>query len=212
MKSLVFLSIIAFSFDTYGGVFTVPHFVESGSFAIGLEPELTLTHGAGLGANLRYTHGITEFNNLSLFIGTGIGPRRFRLGLDFSFDIFPDVEGQPGIGIAPHLMYYRVKRTLAVDGVEKVDEGGKFEAGLIPYIHKTFSPKKSEVEPFLAIPFGMTFEKDLNDTGSLKAVTEAAVVVGSQFSSSEHFRYTIEIGVAIQNTESYVSGGFSFYY
>ena len=44
------------------GVFTLPHFVPAGDWALGLEPELTLTSGAGLGANVKFTHGLTELN------------------------------------------------------------------------------------------------------------------------------------------------------
>ena len=182
------------STPTQAGVFGIPHFVAPGKSALGVEPELTLSDGAGIGANLKYTYGMSDLNNVTAIIGTGSGPRRFRVGGSMTFDFFPDVEGQPGIGLATQGVYYNLK------------EHGQFELTAVPYIHKSFmNDGKDPVEPFLAFPFGLAFA-----SGVYKATTNIAV--GAIFKASEKINYVTEVGVAINNAESYVSGGFLYYF
>ncbi len=178
--------------QAHAGVFALPRFVPQGEHAVGFEPELTLTNGAGLGANLKYTYGATELNNLTAIVGTGGGPRQFRVGSSFSFDFFPDLDSQPGIGVAVQGLYYRLK------------VNGQFEATLIPYVHKTFVNQENEVEPYLSVPFGMGFA-----SGTYKMISN--FVIGAIFKNSERLRYVTEVGVAINNAETYVSGGVIFY-
>ncbi len=73
----------------------------------------------------------------------------------------------------------------------------------MPYLHKTFGTQGGEVEPFLSIPFGMGFEG-----GRYRAL--ATVVVGTMFKNTEHIRYSLELGVAANNTQSYISGGVAY--
>ncbi|MCM2277453.1 MAG: hypothetical protein NDJ89_05205 [Oligoflexia bacterium] len=175
------------------GTFNIPHFVEPGSYAAGLEPELTLTNGAGLGANAKFSYGLTELLNAGAVLGIGAGPRRFRAGANLTLDFFPDIDGQPGIGIAATGVYYRLR------------DSGQFELNGVPYIHKAFGTKAGEVEPFAAIPIGMAFNE-----GRYRAL--AALNVGALFKTTEHFRYVLEFGIAINNTESTVSGGVVYYH
>ena len=178
--------------DAWAGVFSTPHFVAPGEYSLGVEPEVTLTSGAGLAANLRYTHGVSDFGNATAIIGSGGGPRRFRLGGNLTFDLFPDIEGQPGIGVAGQALYVRLPHA------------GKMEFTAIPYIHKTFVFQSSEVEPFFAFPFGASLSES-----NYEAIS--AVAVGALFKNSENFRFVIELGIAVNHTESYVSGGFVYY-
>lgn len=175
------------------GVFNLPHFVQPGSFAIGLEPELTLSNGAEIGINLKYTHGLTDLVNVQGVLGTGSGDQRFRAGGSLVFDFFPDIEGQPGIGIATEALYYRVPNA------------GLLQVRAIPYIHKTFVNQGNEIEPYFSIPFGLAFS-----SGEYQAVSNIAI--GSMFKNVEHLRYVLEVGVAINNAETYVSGGLVYYY
>jgi len=175
------------------GVFNLPHFVTPGEFAIGVEPELTLSNGAGIGVNLKYTHGLSELMNATAVLGTGGGPRKFRTGANLTFDFFPDVEGQPGIGIGTQALYVRTR------------SGGRLELTGIPYIHKSFSTGDGAVDPFFAVPTGMAF-KD----GQYEVIS--TVTVGSLFKSSEHVQYVMEVGIALNNTDSYISGGLVYYH
>jgi hypothetical protein len=185
------------SLPVHAGVFNIPGFVEQGDFAVGIEPEVTFTNGAGVGGNLKYTHGITTFSNLSAIVGTGTGARKFRVGSSLSFDFFPDVDKQPGIGIATQLLYQRL------------GDSGQLELTFIPYLHKTFVPSGSggehPVDPFVAVPFGWAFTN-----GSYKPIS--TLVVGAAFHTSESFRVITEFGIAINNAETYLSGGFAYYH
>lgn len=192
-KNIIFSVLIAFfSLTSQAGVFTTAHFINQGSHAIGVEPEVTLSNGAGAAVNLRYTYGATDLNNLTAIIGNGGGPRRFRFGGNFTFDFFPDVDKQPGIGIAAQGMYYRTP------------EDGMLETTLVPYIHKSFKSDSNDIEPFLAFPFGIHFKN-----GKYEATSNLAI--GSIFKASEQLRYVTEIGIAVNHSETYVSGGLIYY-
>jgi hypothetical protein len=183
---------------SHAGVFNIPHFITPDEFAIGFEPELSLGDEAGLGFNIKYTHGLGDLVNAQAIIGTSGGSRKFRAGGNLVFDFFPDIEGQPGIGIALQSVYYRLK--------ESSQDKGQLELTAIPYIHKAFVlPQGSEVEPFFSLPIGAGFS-----SGRYRAIS--TVTVGALFKNNEHIRYTLELGVAVNNTDSYVSGGFTYYH
>ena len=190
---------LPFSMIARAGVFDLPQFVQPGNFAIGVEPELVLTDGAGLAVNAKYTQGVSDLVNVQGLIGTGGGPRQFRVGANMKFDFFPDIEGQPGIGLAAQAIYYRLSDNAG-------NNTGMFETTGIPYVHKTFVSDKNEIDPFLAIPIGLQFAD-----GNYKATSTLSF--GSMFrTDNQSIRYTVEVGVAINNSESYVSGGITYYH
>ena len=179
----------------YGGSFTTVHFVNPGKFAIGLEPEMILTGGAGVGANLRYTQGLNDLMNATVILGNGAGPRKFRGGGNVTMDFFPDLEGQPGLGLALQGMYFRI------------DEGSQVDLTLAPYVHKTFMQGgKNEIEPFFTVPFGLSLLSD----STWRATS--TLTVGAIFKTTEHFRTVIEAGFGVSNAESYLSGGVAYYH
>lgn len=180
--------------SSVAGVFDLVHFLEPGDFSLGLEPQLNLSNGTGLGANLKYTQGLNEFMNVAGILGTSSGERKFRLGGQLTFDFFPDVEGQPGIGVTTSAIYHRFT------------EYGQMEFMAIPYIHKAFrSSNNEEIEPFLAVPVGVALSQ-----GRYQAMS--SVSLGSLFKSSEHLRFVLEMGVAVNNSQSYLSGGVVYYH
>lgn len=176
------------------GVFNIPHFVEPGNFALGLEPELTLSPSAGMGFNAKFTQGLNELMNLQGILGTGGGPRKFRIGGNLTWDFVPDIEGQPGIGLATQALYYRVPDT------------GRLELTGIPYIHKNF-PQEGEqgIDPFFALPIGFAFSE-----GNYQAISTA--VVGALWKKSEHLSYSTEMGININHATTYFSGGIIYYH
>lgn len=179
--------------DTQAGVFNLPHFVTPGEFAMGFEPELYFSNGSGVGTNVKYTQGLTDLINVTGIIGTGGGPRGFRAGASFMLDFFPDIEGQPGIGLGGQSLYYRVS------------DLGVLELTAIPYIHKTIISSGHEVEPFFALPIGFAFSN-----GEYQNTSTA--VVGAMFKTWDRVRTTLEFGVAINHAETYFSGGFTYYH
>lgn len=176
------------------GVVTTSHFVQPGQWAIGFEPELILTNGAGVGGNMRFTQGITDLNNVTGIIGTGSGPRLFRVGANMTFDLFPDIDAQPGIGIAGQAMYYRLK-----------GNADQVELTVLPYFHKTFQSGGTEIEPYTALPIGMAF---LN--GQYQGISQ--IVLGTMIKNTENIRYSMELGLAINNTETYFSAGVTYFH
>jgi hypothetical protein len=175
------------------GIFNTVHFVEPGKSAIGLEPEFTTSDGAGLGFNAKFTQGISDLMDAAGFIGTGSGPRNFRVGGDLVFDFFPDIDRQPGIGLLTRAVYYRIPYT------------GRLDVIAAPYIHKAMlTSGKDEVDPFFAVPIGMEF-----DNGNYHATSQ--LVFGSMFKASEQIRYSLELGINLNYTETYISGGITFY-
>jgi hypothetical protein len=186
--------LISLTVPAQAGVFNIPHFVEPGNFALGLEPELFLTPSAGLGANLKYTQGLNDLMNFQGIVGAGGGPRHFRIGGNITWDFVPDIEGQPGIGLATQALYYRIP------------DAGRLELTGIPYIHKNFPQGEGEgVDPYFAFPIGFAFTD-----GEYQAISTA--VVGVLWKKSEHLSYTTELGVNINRAATYFSGGITFYH
>lgn len=179
----------------WAGVFDLPRFVLPGNFAIGFEAEVPIQDGAGIGANFRYRHGLNDLLNVYGVLGTGTGPRQFRAGGGAVFDFFPDFEGQPGIGVAAQGVYYRLRGDI-----------GFLELTVAPYIHKSFATGGGwEVEPYFAFPFGLGFMSD-----EWSGVGTAAL--GGIFRNDTRLNYVFEIGIAVNNTPTYFSGGISYHY
>ena len=192
LASVLGFVLIAVPTPAYSGLGTLTHFIPAGEMSLGADVDLTLTSGAGVAGNLKYTQGVNELVNVTALLGTGSGPRRFRVGGNMLIDFIPDMESQPGMGFAIQGLYYRLPNS------------GQLELTGIPYIHKTYRSGNNEIEPFLGIPLGASFSE-----GRYRAL--AQLVIGSMFKSSEKFRYTLEFGVAVNNTESYLAGGIAYY-
>jgi hypothetical protein len=176
------------------GVFNTPEFVPQGKVGLGLEPVFTLSDGAGVGINARYTQGLTDFLDANAILGTGTGPRRFRVGGNLVFDFVPDMENQPGMGIAAQAIYYRQPNN------------GLLELTGIPYLHKSFSGGEmgGTIDPFLAVPIGFNFsDGTYNVTWTL--------AFGAMLKRNEHLGYVAEVGIGLNNAETYLSGGIAYY-
>lgn len=201
MKSTFFfflLAICTLSHPAQAGVFNIPNFVEYQSWAVGMEPEVTLstygnTGSTGVSDTLKFTYGITPLSNLQIGIGFGSGSRGFRLGGTYTFDFIPDLDGQIGAGLAVQGYYYKLKGSY-----------GQTETTLYPYLHKGFKSEGGlNYDPFVAMPFGMAF---YNST--YRSIWQ--LVVGSNFKTSDHFNLTGEIGINLKDTDSYISTGITY--
>lgn len=169
-------------------------FVNPNSFSIGIEPELSVGNKAGVGVAARYTQGLTDLTNAFGVIGTSNGDREFRFGGGMTFDFFPDSGNQPGLGISLGATYYRLRAS-----------GGQFETAATPYVHKSFRVNGYEVDPYFSFPMALTFKDGVYKDRS-------SVVVGSLFEAAEKVRYLFEVGVAVNNSESFLSGGLIYYH
>lgn len=189
---VVFAYAAALPLSAQAGVFNIPMFLSPGQSAVGIEPEMQLTPDAGLGANLKYQYGLGSVSNAFATIGTSGGNRRFRIGGAASFDFFPDVDKQPGMGVALSGLF--VSRL----------EPNRLELTTIPYIHKSFEGSDGiTIDPFVASPFGIGFANS-----NYEILWQA--VFGAHFKHSEKFRTAMELGMNIRNMYTYVSGGVIF--
>jgi len=194
---LLLLSFLAPSLAS-ASVFTIPQFVEYKSWAVGLEPEATLSSatpaaGDGVAFNAKFTYGITPLSNLQIGIGPGSGNKTFRFGGTYSFDFIPDLSGQIGAGLAAQAYYFNLRNS-----------SGKTEILAYPYIHKRFTTSGGlDFDPFLAVPYGMSF---IN--GTYQSVWQLAL--GSYFRSSEHIGINGELGLSLKNTDTYLAFGVTY--
>ncbi len=191
---LLWIGMACATVTAHAGVFNIAQFVEPGLFAIGIEPEVIVTNGAGVGATVKYTHGLNDLLNLQGLVGMGAGPRNFRVGANLIFDFFPDIDNQPGMGIAVQGLFVTMPGYLF-----QVEISGS------PYIHKAFTVNGTELNPFLAVPMGMSFSGG-------RYQFQGTAALGAMFKPVESFRFTVEVGLGWLHTESYVSGGVTYYY
>jgi hypothetical protein len=203
---LSLLVTLLFAAQAVAGIFNTVHFVDPGKVAIGVEPELTLSDGAGMGFNGKVTEGVNDLLNVAEIIGTGGGPRQFRIGVDADWDFFPDIDRQPGIGLLTRALYYRIPDSLI--GVGDGDTTGRLEITAAPYIHKAFvsgsGDSKETIDPFFAIPIGLEFT-----SGQYHGTSQ--IVIGSMFQTNDKFAFSAEVGFELNHTETYISGGITFY-
>jgi hypothetical protein len=166
-------------------------YLPAGDLALGIEPEVVLTTSSGAGAEIRYAQGITDLNNFHVVLGTGSGSRAFRVGGALTFDFFPDMDGQPGIGIATQGLYVRK------------DTRGRFELNAVPYIGKTFESKGGDVKPYFGMPVGFAFADSRYDTNLQAAI-------GTIFKASSHLHYGVELGIDVSKSYSYISAAVTY--
>ena len=174
-------------------VSNIPEFVDPDHFAITLAPDLVMTDSqndnAGVGIDTKFTLGLTDLIDTQAIVGFGEGPRRFRIGGNLGFDFFPDVDKQPGIGVAAQFLYVVLPNTSRV------------EMTAIPYIHKGFPQADGKViDPFFAFPFGLDFS-----SGNYELIETA--VVGANYKESEHFSFSGEFGINVDHAATYISLG-----
>ncbi len=189
---LALLGAIGGATPSHAAVFFTPRFVQPDRFAVGGEFELTMTRNAGLGFTGKFTQGVNDLVNISGIVGVSSAGRAFRGGAQGLFDFFPDVDDQPGIGLAIQALYATVLGT------------GTFEASLIPYIHKVFQSKSARFEPYLALPLGVSFG---NGSSGMFGVS-----VGNLFWSTKSLAFTLEFVAGIQSMDTTLSGGIAYFY
>lgn len=186
---LLFLFLIsALPHLCHAAVFNIQHFLAPGKISIGLEPELTFSPSSGIALSARYAQGISELSNIIGIFGTGNGPHQFRIGGAYTFDFFPELERQPGIGVAVEALYMQLPNV------------GSIQVSGIPYIRKSFKTEDLTYEPFIAIPIGISLA-----SGTYQAISN--LVLGSLFIPSEHISFQAEFGIQLANSTTYLSGG-----
>ena len=179
------------------GVFNIPQFVEYKDWAMGVEPEFTLAtsspnSGTGFALNAKYTYGITPLSNLQIGIGPGSGKKGFRFGATYTFDLIPDLSGQLGAGVAFQAYYFSLRNSPA-----------KVDTTVYPYLHKMFTSASGlRVDPFLALPFGVSLGSPVKPIWQL--------ALGTSVKTSDHLSWIGELGLDLNNSDTYLSFGVSY--
>ena len=187
-----------FTRSAQAGVFNIPEFVDYKSWAVGLEPEVTLnTYGAnqtaGVSFTAKFTYGITPLSNLQVGIGSGTESNGFRIGGTYTFDILPDLEGQLGAGLALQAYYLKIKSAYS-----------QTLTSVYPYVHKMFTSATGfQYDPYAAIPFGLAFYD-----GTYRSTWQ--LVIGNYFKVSPHYGFNLEFGLSLKETDSYISSGVTY--
>lgn len=176
------------SMNGWAGVQNLHHFMDPGEWSLGVEPEMSFTRGAQSSVSAKFTHGLNDMMNLQAQAGAGTPERRIRLGGAATFDFFPDLPGQPGIGVALQGAF-----------LDRLS-GAAGEFTVLPYLHKRFDSKKSSVDPFVSMPVGVR----VSEKGSELLLSLA---VGALFEVSHSFLVSSELGIAANNTDSYFAVG-----
>ena len=199
MKSIFFLllaicTLFTASFNqAQAGIFNIPEFVEYRNWAIGIEPEVTLTNGGGFATNLKFSYGVTPLSNVLFTLGDGSGARKFRIGAGYTFDFIPDLDGQFGAGLAFQAYLYRLR-----------NDANQTELSVSPYIHKTFTTEAGlKFDPYASIPLGMKF-----NSGNYTNYFQLAL--GTAYKMTEHVAYNAELGINLKDTDSYISVGATY--
>ncbi len=194
---LVLGGLTCFFSSANAGVFNIPQFVEYKSWALGFEPEATLSttsaaSGTGVALNAKFTYGINPLSNLQIGFGPGSGNKGFRIGGAYSFDFIPDLAGQLGAGIAAQAYYFNLRNA-----------SGKIDTTAYPYIHKMFTSASGiKFDPFIAMPFGLSFASEIHSIWQL--------AMGSYVKTSEHVGVVGELGLNLGNTDTYLSFGVTY--
>ncbi len=185
--------------NAFAGVFNIPQFVEFKSWAVGLEPEATLstagysTHNSGIALTAKFTYGMTPLSNLQVGVGSGSGNKEFRIGTTYAIDFIPDLEGQIGVGLAFQAYYYKLKESLS-----------QTETTLYPYLHKMFTSDTGlKYDPYFAMPFGLAF-----NNGNYRSIWQG--VFGVYFKPTSHYGLNAELGLNFKDTDTYVAGGITY--
>lgn len=170
-----------------------PRFLLPELWTLGVETDVVFqSNAAGLGAQARFMHGLTDLINLGGYVGTGSNGRGLRIGAHTTLDFFPDTDKQLGVGLGGQLGYVATAA------------GAVFDFRAVPYIHRRLTSKRNEIEPFGAISLGPTF-------GPTGTVLGATAIAGSLFEVYQQLIFTVEFGVGIANETTYLAGGLTYF-
>ncbi len=167
-------------------LFGAPEIVNPGDLAIGLNGEALLSTPPSEGVELRVKYGVTPSMNSEIIVGPGSDHRKFRVGVQNVFSVFPDMYGQFGVSaILSGLYLRRAARSVAV-----------LTAG--PMIHERVNGA-IPLNFYFAWPFEIEFDRGRYFTGS-QLVFGAVGGLGQWFMSTD-------LGLGFAGRESYLALG-----
>lgn len=154
-----------------------------------LEPQLSPYN-----LSAHFDAGISDSSQLRVSLGSGETATHF----DFSVKYIPipDIDEQPAIG-------YKVGALFATEKESVSSLALRFT----PLISKTYEINKNHWTPYLALPIGVSIQKDTS-----KVPTHFVVGTELTLHSASDMQVGAELGASLRDSFSYVSAFISFYF
>ena len=191
MKNLILLAsllcVFSFSAQGYESVMSTGEILPEGKYTI--TPALQfLDDPSGVNAIGQFEMGIDEGSGIQA--EAGVGTTDFFLGALYKYIPFPDVEGQPAVGINSGLTY-------AADAGLSI-----FTARFEPLVSKKLVTGFGYLLPYASLPIGIkhrTSGSDRNDV-AFQVAAGAEIMINSW----KGLRLMPEFGIDLDNSNNYV--------
>lgn len=173
-------------------LFDAAEIADPGDLSFGLNTEVLLSNPTSEGVEIRAKYGLTSILTTQAIVGLGSGHRKFRVGVQNVFNVFPDTQGQIGVSAILSGLYLRRSNR----GVAVVTAG--------PMIHERVEGAAIPLNFYFAWPFEIELDSGRYFTGS-QLVFGAVGGFGHWFAATD-------IGLGLAGRESYfaLGGGYSF--
>lgn len=173
-------------------LFTAPEIIDPTDLSIGLNGEILLSNPSSEGVELRVKYGLTSIMTTEAIVGLGSNHRKFRVGVQNVFNVFPDVDGQIGVSAIVSGLYLR----RADRGVAVITAG--------PMIHERVEGT-IPLNFYFAWPFEIELDSGRYFTGSQLVFGAVGGLGGQWFMASD-------VGLGLAGRESYfaLGGGYNF--
>ncbi len=155
-------------------------------YQVSLEPQLIFNRYEGFDIVGRVDTGLTEATGLRGILG--FGKVNFQIGGMYKWVPFPDVAGQPAIGLDAGVILARI------------DENTEFNVRLHPLISKRLESEIGDFVPYASLPLGVSVRKE-------KTVVPLQIAGGTEFRplNLPRISFFAELGININEAFSYVS-------
>lgn len=170
----------------YYSTLTTGDLLERGNYEMNVETQFITDDDSGVNLVGRFDSWLSEDSNLRAVLG--FGTTDFQVGGFYKWVPYPDVEGQPAIGLMAGLLY------ASTEGLDDIS------VRVHPFVSKKFEIELGEITPYGALPFGIR---------SMDGETDVPVqaVIGAELKTVnlEKIRFMGEIGFDINEAFTYVS-------
>lgn len=195
-KSLLVFIALAFSSPSfaYYSVMSTGEILPEGKYTLTGEAQFLTDDPSGVNAGARFETGIDEGSG---FRGeVGVGTTDLFLGALYKFIPYPDIEGQPAVGLNTGILYAN-------------DAGyGEFTLRFEPLVSKKFEMTFGHLIPYGSVPIGIQHRTKGSDRNDVAIQIVGGVEMA--FNELKGLRFMPEVGIDIDNAPTYISIGAIF--
>jgi hypothetical protein len=165
--------------------------VAPGQYQVSVEPQVLFDRYPGVNGVARFDTGFNDSSSVRGILG--FGKVDFQLGGMYKWIPFPDVDGQPAIGLDAGMILARVNNQ------------NEFSVRLHPLISKRFETEIGDLIPYGSLPLGVTTRPD-------KTVIPVQIVAGTEFRplNLKNFSFFGELGINLNEAFSYISAAVAY--